>query len=404
MRVSTNTVYDLGTSAILQQQEAHIKTQQQVATGKRILTPSDDPIAAAQALSITQAASLNEQYITNRKNAISALGLEENVLKGVTTLIQDAHQIMVYAGNPTLTSSDRRSLAVDLKGKLDSLVNLANTTDGTGQFLFSGFQAFTTPFVQTGLSVQYNGDQGQRLNQVSTTRQIPVGDAGTDVFERIKNGNGIFVTAADPANLGTGIITTGSVIAPASLTGDNYQVVFTVAAGVTTYDVINTTTSTTLSTANPYTSATTISFDGMQFSIEGDPSNGDIFTVLPGTNESIFKTIGDFITTLDTVPTNIQPGGGTKLTNNLNTAIQNLQNSLDHILSTQASVGARFQELASLEDVGSDFKVQFAKTLSRLENIDLAEAISTLNRQQVYLEAAQKSFAKVSGLSLFDYI
>lgn len=402
MRISTNTIYETGTNLMLQQQETLIKTQQQLSTGRRILTPSDDPISAAQVLSITQAESLNKQYSVNRISANSSLGLEENVLRKVTSLLQDIHSSTVYAGNASLTDTDRKILATELRSQLESLVGLANTTDEKGQFLFSGYQASTKPFVQTGLNVQYVGDQGQRLNQVGPARQIAVSDSGTDIFDRIKNGNGVFTTAADALNTGSGIIDVGSVITPSSLTGDNYEITFTVAAGVTTYDIVDITTGLPVSLTNAYVSNNVINFDGMQLSIKGDPANGDKFTVSPSSNQSIFKTAGDLITALET-PSSGQPGG-TRLANSLNTTLQNINNSLEHILAKQASIGARLREVETLESVGSDLSIQFEQLLSQLQDVDFAKAASDLQRRQLYLEAAQQSYIKISGLSLFNFI
>lgn len=402
MRVSTNTIYETGTNLMLQQQEALVKTQQQLSTGRRILAPSDDPIAAAQALNVTQSESLNKQYAVNRASASSSLGLEENILKQVTSLLQDVHGTTVYGGNSTLTDADRKILATELRSKLDSLVGLANTTDENGQFLFSGYQASTKPFVQTGLNVQYSGDQGQRLNQVGPARQLAISDSGTDIFERIKNGNGVFTTAANSLNLGTGVVDGGSVITPASLTGANYDITFTVAAGVTTYDILNTTTGLPVSLANPYVGNSTISFDGIQMSIKGDPANGDKFTVSPSSNQSIFKTVSDLITALET-PSSGQPGG-TRLANSLSTALQSINNSLEHVLTKQSSIGARMNEIDTLESVGSDQDIQFKQLLSQLQDVDFAKATSDFQRQQLYLQAAQQSYIKISGLSLFNYI
>ena len=402
MRLSTNTIYETGTNLMLQQQEALIKTQQQLSTGKRILTPSDDPIAAAQALNISQSVSLNEQYSVNRFNAGSSLALEENILKKVTLLLQDMHESTVRAGGGSLTDADKKMVATELRSQLESLIGLANTTDEKGQFLFSGYQAYTKPFVQTGLNVQYMGDHGQRLNQVGPSRQLAVNDPGTDVFERIKNGNGVFTTAADPLNTGTGIIDGGSVITPASLTGDSYEISFTVAAEVTTYDIINTATGVPVSTANTYVDNNMISFDGMQLSIKGGLANGDKFAVSPSSNQSIFKTVSDLIAALETSSSG-QPES-TRLSNNLNTALQNLNNSLEHILTKQSSIGARLQEIDTLESVGSDQAIQFEQSLSQLQDVDIAKAISDLQRQQLYLQAAQQSYIKISGLTLFDYI
>lgn len=402
MRISTNTIYETGTNLMLQQQEALIKTQQQLSTGRRILTPSDDPISAAQALNISQSASLNEQYSVNRTSASSSLGLEENILKQVTSLLQDVHESTVRAGSASFTDADRKMLATELRGRLESLVGLANATDEKGQFLFSGYQASTKPFVQTGLNVQYMGDQGQRLNQVGPARQLAVSDSGIDMFERVKNGNGVFATAANSVNTGTGVIDVGSVIAPASLTGNNYEINFTVAAGVTTYDIVNTTTGLPVSSGNPYVNNNTISFDGMQLNIKGDPTNGDKFTVFPSSNQSIFKTVSNLITALET-PSSGQPGG-TRLANILSTTLQNIDNSLEHVLEKRSSIGARLQEIDTLESVGSDQNIQFEQSLSQLQHVDFAKAISDLQRQQLYLQAAQQSYIKISGLSLFNFI
>ena len=403
MRISTNTIYETGTTLMLQQQEKLINTQQQLSTGRRILTPSDDPISAAQALNISQSESLNKQYSVNRSSAGSSLALEENVLRQVTGILQDVHSSAVYAGNATLTDADRKTLATELRSKLESLVGLANTTDEKGQFLFSGFQANTKPFAQTGLTVQYVGDQGQRLNQVGPARQLAVSDSGADIFERIKDGNGVFATAANSTNMGTGVIDGGSVLAPSSLTGADYEITFTVSAtGVATYDIVNTTTGTPVSSANPYVSNNTISFDGMQLSIKGDPANGDKFTVSPSSNQSVFKTVSDLITALET-PSSGQPGG-TRLANNLKSTLQNINNGLEHLLSKQAAIGARLQEIDTLESVGSDQNIQFEQMLSQLQDVDFAQATSDLQRQQLYLQAAQQSYIKISGLSLFNYI
>lgn len=402
MRLSTNSVYETGVTSILRQQEGLLKTHQEVATGRRILTPADDPVAAARALEVTQADSLNAQYAANRNYAKSSLGLAESILQGVTTLIQDVRSITVEAGNQAFTDNDRASLATALRGRLDELIGLANSTDGAGEYLFSGYQGRTQPFAQTAAGAQYMGDQGQRLIQAAASRQMAVSDSGSAVFERIKNGNGVFVNAAATANSGSGVIGAGTVVTPASLTGHNYQITFTVAAGATTYDVVDTTTATILSAANAYTSGDSISFDGLQFDIQGTPANGDRFTVAPSANQSLFKTLSDLIAVV-AAPVSGQAGRA-KLSNGVNTALLNLDRGLDNILVIRAAIGTRLQEVDALQSAGEDLAVQYQQSLSQLQDVDYAKALTTLNQQQVYLEAAQKSFVKVSSLSLFDYV
>lgn len=434
MRISTNTIYDLGVGGMQQQTSALIKTQQQLATGRRILTPQDDPVGAARVLEVSQSKSINAQFDVNTNSATSALGLEENALTSIGGLIQDVRTIALNAGNPTLDHNNLVSLAADLRGRYQELMGLANTNDGNGQYLFSGYQGATIPFSETSPGVvQYNGDEGQRLMQIGASRQIAVSDPGSDVFMQIKNGNGTFVTAASTTNTGTGLVSPGTVLDPAkwNVATNNkdftirFDVDSTVSPAVTTYDIVDNVTGNSLLTGNPavatgpylrtYASGSAISlktqsppdttatpFDyGAELSIQGAPLDGETFSVKASTNESLFTTLDNLITALETARV---PGNQTALMNNLNTALSNLDNGLDRTLSVRASVGARMKEIDSVKSAGEDTALQYDQTLSGLQDLDYAKAISDLTMQQNGLEAAQKSFLKIQGLSLFNYI
>lgn len=401
MRVSSNTLFDSNVAALSQQQARLLQTQQQVASGRRILTASDDPVAAARALEVTQADAMNTQYVSNRDAARHTLSLAESTLQSVTSLLQDVRTATIGAGNGSLGNSERNIIAADFSGRLQELIGLANSTDGIGNYLFSGFQSRTQPFVDTAAGMGYFGDDGQRLVQVSASRQMASSDSGADVFMRIRNGNGTFVTQPAAANTGSGVASLGSVNDPALLTGNNYQVDFSVVAGVTTYNITNTTTATVVSTGNSYVSGQAINFDGIQFDVKGAPANGDRFTITPSTNESIFKTITDLIAALNTP---VVSGNATSLMSSLGRGINNLDNALNNILTTRSSLGLRLNEIDALQTSGEDFGLQFKQTLSQLQDVDYNKAISDLTQQQMTLQAAQKTFSKVAGLSLFDYI
>src|ERR1039457_640522 len=106
MRISTNTMFDMGSAQISNLTSAMQKTQQQLSTGLRVVTPADDPVAAAQAVEITQAQSVNAQYTTNRQSAEATLGQVSNTLASVTSLLQDSRSLVVSAGNTgTLSNS-----------------------------------------------------------------------------------------------------------------------------------------------------------------------------------------------------------------------------------------------------------------------------------------------------------
>lgn len=424
MRISTNTIYDLGVGSIQQQTGDLLKLQQQIATSRRILTPSDDPVASARVLEVSQSKSMNEQYAVNADSAKTSLELEEAALSSLTSLIQDVKTVAVYAGNGGLTDSDRTALATELRGRYQELMGLANSTDGNGQYLFSGYKGAIQPFAEPAPgNVAYSGDQGQRLAQIAPSRQIAMSDAGSDVFMQVKNGNRTFVTSATATNTGTGVVSPGNVLDPAkwNASARDYVVKFQVAGNVTTYDILDSTGTTSLITggaptySRTYTDGGTISlkrlatdpagpaFDfGMELGVQGAPANNDSFKVKASTNESIFTTLNNLINAVATPITSST--GKTNLSNALNTALSNLDNGLDNVLTVRASVGARLKEIDTAKSTGEDLALQYQQTISAAQDLDYAKAFSDLTLQKVNLEAAQKSFLKVQELSLFSLI
>lgn len=401
MRISTNILYQTGSAKLSDLQAKLLKTQEQIAAGRRMLSPADDPVGAARALEVSQSKSINTQFGTNRSNARDSLGMEEGVLQSVTGLIQDVQTAIVNAGNGTYDSSQRSFIAAELNGRFDELMGLANSRDNTGNYLFAGFQVTSQPFLKSLTGATYSGDQGQRMLQVDATRQMAMTDAGDSVFMS-KTGNGTFVTAASAANTGSGIVDQGTITDSSLLTGHNYTVTFHIVAGVTNYDVVDTTTSTTISSGNPYMSGSAINFDGLEFNVTGTPADGDSVTVAPSTKQDVFTTLRNLINVLNTPATTEVERA--KLTNGLNVASSNFAQSLDNILTVRASTGARLKELDSLDSLGSDKDIQYASTLSGLQDLDYNKAITELTQQQVTLQAAQQSFLKITSLSLFNYL
>ena len=410
MRISTQTIFETGTAQLGTLQSQLAKTQMQLSTNRRMLTPADDPIASARALEVTQSQSVNTQFSTNRQNARNSLSQVELALQSTTTLVQDVQTLTVNAGNGALASADRASLATELEGRLNDLLGIANTADGAGGYLFSGNKTTTQPFILTATGAQYQGDQGQRQLQVGSSRQMAISDSGSAVFENNVTGNGSFQTQAAAANTGSGIISTGSVTDTTLATGHAYAIAFAVSGSpaATTYTVTDSTTGLpvppppALATPQPYQDGQQIAFDGVAFDIKGAPADGDSFTVQPSQKESVFTTLTNLITALRAPATGA--AGQAQLTNALNTAHDNLNSSLDNVLSVRASVGSRLKELDTLDSAGDDLNLQYASTLSNLQDLDQVSAISLFTQQQFTLQAAQKSFQMLSGLSLFNYL
>jgi flagellar hook-associated protein 3 FlgL len=429
MRIATSTIFDQGIYNIQRNQISLQKLQEQISTGRRVVNPSDDPIAAARALEVTQSRDVTAQYSRNADAANASISLAETSLARYTTLLQDVKVLTVNAGDGALTERELKSIATELRGRYTELLSIANTSDNNGLYLFSGFQGTTIPFSESAPgTVVYNGNDGQREVQVAANRLIPVSDSGADVFQRMRTGNGTFETAASTGNAGTGIVTRGVVrnLAAWETVGQSqqFEVRFhrdsTVAPPVTTYDIVDTVANVSIVTgaapvagphARTYQTGATISLSppnttidaGIELSVTGDPATGDVFTIEPATHQDIFTTLSGLITTLET------SGPGTDrqnaaLFNRLNTALNNVDNALDANLTIRASVGARMKEIDANKAAAEEFGVQYSKTLSQYQDLDYAKAISELSFNQVALEAAQKSFLRVQGLTLFEYL
>ncbi|EOV6167936.1 MULTISPECIES: flagellar hook-associated protein FlgL [Citrobacter] len=180
MRISTQMMYQQNMRGITNSQAEWMKFGEQMSTGKRVINPSDDPIAASQAVVLSQAQAQNSQYTLARSFATQKVSLEENVLNQVTTAIQTAQEKIVSAGNGTLSDDDRASLATDLQGIRDQLMNLANSTDGNGRYIFGGYKTESAPFAQADGA--YSGGTTNVTQQVDASRTMVIGHTGDKVF------------------------------------------------------------------------------------------------------------------------------------------------------------------------------------------------------------------------------
>ncbi|MCX7898456.1 MAG: flagellar hook-associated protein FlgL [Rhodocyclaceae bacterium] len=440
MRIATSQIFDANVATINRQWASLLHLQQQVATGRRVLTPADDPVAAARALEVQQSQSVLSQFRTNHDSARSALGLEEAQLSSAGDLLARIKELAVQGGNAALSAADRRALAMELRARYDELLGLANAADGQGIYLFAGFMGTTKPFGGTvdalnatpTSEIQYFGDDGVRKLQVAAARHLEISDPGRDVFVRIRNGNGYFVTQYAATNTGTGIIDSGYVTDPTTwnaLPNKNFEIRFyvdsSVTPNVTYYDLVDTTANVSLltgappTTPPPYTGLRVYEegqpillhnqgaeppFDlGGYVVITGQPANNDLFTLSPASHQSVFKTLAKLIKALeDSTATN--DAARAAFANDLGFALRDLAQAEENILRVRAAIGARLSELDSLSETSADLQLQYQQTLSTLTDLDYAKAISDLTRKQTDLQAAQQSFVRISQLSLFDYL
>lgn len=398
MRISTAQMHQMALTGILDQQSQLSKIQEQIASGKKIQSAADDPTGISSSLQLTQAVAMTDQYQKNGNLANDRISQEEQALGQSNTVLDRVRELVLQGNNGTLGAKDRQMIVAELNQRLDELLAFSNTKDASGEYLFAGFQSHTQPFSQSGSgTVAYNGDDGQRYVQIGHDRQIAVTDSGNRVFRGVSTGNGDFVTAGNAANTGSGIITAGRVTDATAYQGQSYSLTFTAADSYEVRDA-----SGALVTSDTYVSGSDVSFGGIQFGISGSPAAGDTFTVSPSSKQDVFAFIKDAINALSTVEDT--PQGRANRTTLLGQAISGIDQSQEKIRGFQAEVGARLNAVQSQADVNDTLKLQYQTTLSSLNDLDYADAITKLNQYTVGLQAAQQSYSRIQGLSLFNYL
>lgn len=396
MRVSTQGAYLSGLSMMQRLQSALDFTQRQISSGRRILTPSDDPIAASRALEIRESIGRLDQFDRNANIAGNRLAQEESALSSVNNVLQRVRELALQASNATQSNESRQQIAVEMREQLDALVQLANQKDGNGSFLFAGNQEKTQPVTQSGASFSYNGDQGQRFIQIGEGRQVADSDPGSDVFFTIPTGNGTFTALDRVSNLGTGVAGSGSLVDPSAWLPDQYTVRFVDQANYEVFD-----SSATLVATGPFQPGNAVRFNGVEFTLNGQPQAGDEFFVAPSTNRDVFSTVAQIISATD--QTVIDDSSRTLQSNDLNAGMLNLDQAIGKILDIRTQVGSRLSAIENQVDSNGSFALSYQETLAGIEDLDYAEALSRLSLEATTLEAAQQSFIRTQSLSLFNY-
>lgn len=214
MRVTEMMMGSLLTSDLQNVQTQLMQEQSQMASGRRINAPSDDPIGAENVVQWQGAIDQNTQYQQNAKDGVSWLQNTQSALQSAVNLAQQVRTLAVSTSTGSLTTQQYQAIAMQVQALQGSLVTVANTKVGD-HYLFSGFQTGTTPFSVSGSAVSYVGGAGQMTREVSPGISIPVNVDGntalTPVFSAISailndlNGGG---TPANVSNNATGDLAT----------------------------------------------------------------------------------------------------------------------------------------------------------------------------------------------------
>ena len=399
MRVSLLQGFNQSLENMLRIQEQTFRTQNQLSTGRRILTPSDDPVASAQLVRLNQEQAQTEQFISNINIAENRLTAEEIRLSSVNDILLRTRELIVQAGNLAVNNqSERRAIASELSIRLDELVDLANARDSNGEYIFAGFQGNVEPFTQNpDGSYSYQGDDGQRRISISGGSSIPINDSGRRIFENIESVRNSVFTTTPPGNLGEGMISAGVVTDQAAYDAvfpEDFRITFDNFPAVT-YEISRESDNVVIGSGT-YVPGDPIAFNGVEVIVTHNPippQNGDSFVVNSQGTQSILTTLSLAAEGLNSLTDS--PADVTVLEQLISDTLNDLDSAEQHIGSVVSEIGARLNTLDSVQGLQENISITNQEVISELQDLDYAEAISRLSIETFTLEAAQQSFARI---------
>lgn len=403
-RISTANQFDRTIQQLGVRQTDLANQQERLATNKRVLKASDDPVAA----SLNEASRNRSARIEADLRALDAsrtsLQQAEAGLAESGELMTKVKELLVSAGNGAYSDAERADIARQIEGLREQLIAVANRTDSNGRTLFGGLGGASVPFVDvytpSGTGVVFQGLRGQPAPGDSSLPQTLDGDA---IWMRVPPGNGSFTLSVPTTNTGGVHTNAGEVIDASAVTGNNYRIDFAQVAGAMQYTVINTTTGAAVPGHSnvPYQSGTALTFDGLSFTLNGNPANGDVVNLTQNNAPTdVFSVLQGAIDALrhDGV------GEAGYRAQELGRAIAEMDTAHDRVLLARGRAGEWLNRADSQEFLMKDRVVDLESEQSRLTDLDMVKGISDFQKQQLALEAAIKSYAQVQRLSLFNQI
>lgn len=416
MRISTFQLYQRGLDGILDVHADVGKTQEQIARGTRVLTPADDPVAAVQMMRLDREMAILTQYKDNTSIAENKLSIEETTLQGVEDVVMRLRDISLLASNPALSADNRGAMAIEVRERLSQVKALMNSKDSSGEYIFGGFQGGLEPFVdRPGGGYLFQGDEGQRKIDISNNNSIAVSDSGKELFVDLKSQSNTFSTSGSSSNaVPLASITAGRVMDQAvfdNVFGEDYVIEFNAETDIVpngpNFSIVRKLDGQPVTNPAmalvPYAAGTPIRFNGIEATINGSPQTGDQFQIESSSNQSLLTTIERLAVSLETDnPTTTGVDGALEIT--LGDTLNNLDTVQNKVLEVRAKIGARLNINEATFDQHEVSEIEATRLLSEVKDLDFAEAISRLEFQSFVLEAAQRSFSRISSLSLFNFL
>lgn len=431
MRISTQQQFQRNIDDIQRSQSRIADLQEQISSGKRVRTPSDDPVAAAQIVKLERELSQFQKYNDNVNVTQLRLQLEESTLDSLNTSTDRLRELALSAGSDVLNDTDRQTIATEMIQIREYMAGLMNTQDAEGEYLFAGNLGNTQPYTQNADGTYtYNGDDGQRVIQVGAELFIPSNDSGQFLFENIDgplsvqlSGQAVFnaaqqmppvepfvrntsfanVEAEDAfqaATQGLGDIT----IRVTEPTPNNFEYSVFDSSGQPVNDAAGNPL-TNIAVGDLSTTPADVNILGMDLQLHppADLASANEVTISAApTQMNILDSITELATVLQQPIGNDEQGAAKDAA--VARALEQFVESAEHNAEATATVGSRLRSLDNVATSNVDRELFTQQALSRLQDADLASVISEFQLEQTALQAGLQTFSQVTSLSLFNFI
>lgn len=396
-RISTGMMYSQSVALMMAKQAKLSHLEQQIATGSKIVSAKDDPVAAGAAVGLDRSLAALERMKLNGNNVQNRLGVQENTLAQVNDLMARVNDLTIQASNPALSAPDKKTLITELNQIRDGLLSLANSSDGTGRYVFGGTNDSDPPFARIDGKVVYRGDQTQRQVEVGPDTYVRDALPGSEIFLRIPTGDGFVDGSAAAGNTGNGVLTNITRDGSDSWNGQSFSVRFTAADQYEVLDGAGNVTST-----GTYKAGSELEINGVRLQIAGAPATGDSFNVQAASSRDIFGTMDKLIAALDA-----DTGTPAKMAaqqNELQSALRDVGRAAERMIDSRAAGGAQLKALDNAAEMREANGVTLKTTLSQMRDLDYADALSQYQLESTALQAAQTLFSQMQSMSLFNKI
>lgn len=400
MRISTAQFYIQNGLQISNQQAGVNEQVNYISSGKRVITAKDDAVAYGTLAGYKNDLANIEKYQRNITQAENQNSLIDTSLASIESIMNELKGLMLQANNGVRSEDDLKTIAQQAEHSLQQVLDIANTQDESGSYIFSGYQTDDSPFVlQADNLVNYRGDNGVRELQISKNVNIATNQSGEEVFEKVPNAIGDFSAIYNINNSGVGV--ESAVIANASIYDSainpaDFTFNFTSETDLSITDGAGNVTNIT-----GYVPGQTIAFNGIEVKLSGNPLPGDNFSLTPEQNIGVFDTIKSAI---DWISNKASAGVDPQVQVDFGQTLDQLSDSMNHLTSRRAQSGINLQVIDRQNNNHLDNELYLASAKSSIEDLDFAKAISTYEQSKVALQAAQQTFVQIKSLSLFNYL